>query len=77
MPATVGCPHGGDSRQPGAARPAWEVADICRRYGDTYRQTRAVSAAQQKVIDAILACRTAQLGGHAERWPQCGFERYA
>jgi hypothetical protein len=23
MPATVGCPHGGDSRQPGAARPAW------------------------------------------------------
>jgi hypothetical protein len=29
------------------------------------------------VIHAIIACRTAQLGGHAERCPQCGFERYA
>ena len=76
MPAIEGCPHRGDS-QPGAARPSWEVADIFRLYGDTYRQTHAVSAAQQKVIDAILACRTAQLGGHAERCPQCGFERYA
>jgi predicted Zn-ribbon and HTH transcriptional regulator len=76
MPATVGCLHGGDS-QPGADRPSWEVADIFRLYGDTYRQTQAVSAAQQKVIDAIIACRTAQLGGHAERCAQCGFERYA
>src|SRR5688572_14548324 len=24
-----------------------------------------------------MACRTAQLGGHAEQCPQCGFERYA
>ena len=62
-------------RQPGA--PPWEVADIFRLYGATYRQTQAVSAAQQKVIDAILACRTAALGGPAERCPQCGLERYA
>jgi hypothetical protein len=26
---------------------------------------------------AIEACRTAQLGGHAEHCPSCGFERYA
>ena len=29
------------------------------------------------MIHAIIACRTAQLGGHAERCPQCGFARYA
>jgi hypothetical protein len=72
----VRCPHGGES-PPGPDRPPWEGADIFRRYGATYRQTHTVSAAQQKVIDAILACRTAQLGGHAERGPQGGFARSA
>lgn len=61
-----------------APRPSrWEVADIFRLYGETYRQTQPVSAAQDKVIEAIMACRTARLGGHAEQCPQCGFERYA
>jgi hypothetical protein len=76
MPPAVRCPHTEDS-QPGHDRPQWEVADIFRLYGGTYRQTQEVSGAQQKVIDAIIACRTAQLGGHEERCPQCGFERYA
>lgn len=76
MPATVGCPHGGDS-QPEADRPSWEVADLFRLSGDASRQTHAVSAAPPQVLAAIIACRTAQLGGHAARCPQCGFERYA
>ncbi len=76
MPAAASGPHGGD-RSLGHDRSQWEVADIFRLYGDTYRQTHVLSAAQQKAIDAIIACRTAQLGGHAERCPQCGFERYA
>jgi len=62
MPPAVRCPHTGDS-QPAHDRPQWEVADIFRLYSDTYRQTQGVSAAQHKVIDAIIACRTAQLGG--------------
>jgi Putative transposase/Transposase zinc-binding domain len=65
---------------PASAQPdrdRWEVADIVRLYGDTYRQTHWVSPTQQKVLEAIAACRTAQLGGHAEQCPQCGFERYA
>ena len=74
MPPTVGCPHGGD-RQPGADRPSWEVADLFRLSGDPSRQTHAVTAAQPKGIDAIMACRTAQLGGHAERCPPGGFAR--
>jgi hypothetical protein len=76
MPAPVGGPQGGD-RPPGVDWPSWESADIFRLYGNTSQQTQAVSAAQQKVIDALLSCRTAQLGGHAERCPPCGFERYA
>ena len=67
---------------PGAVAPAsppaqWELADVLRLYGESYRQTHPVSMAQQKVMEAIMACRTAQLGGHAEQCPQCGFERYA
>jgi Putative transposase/Transposase zinc-binding domain len=57
--------------------PRWEVADVVRLYGATYLQTHPVSPTQQKVLEAIAACRTAQLGGHAEQCPQCGFERYA
>jgi predicted Zn-ribbon and HTH transcriptional regulator len=55
----------------------WDIADIFRLYGESYRQTHTVSATQAKVMEAIMACRTAQLGGHAEQCPQCGFERYA
>ena len=61
--------------EPPASR--WEVADIVRLYGDSYRQTQPVSPGQQRVLEAIAACRTAQLGGHMEQCPQCGFERYA
>ncbi len=68
-PATPVC------TEPTASR--WEVADIVRLYGDSYRQTHLVSPGQQRVLEAIAACRTAQLGGHVEQCPQCGFERYA
>lgn len=54
-----------------------EVADILRHYGDTYRRAYAVPPTHQKIIDDIVACRTAQLGGHAEWCQHCGFERYA
>jgi hypothetical protein len=73
-PPVGGCLRHGDS-QPGYDRPRGEGADSCRLSGATYRQRYAVSAAQQQGIDALLACRTAQLGGQAERGPQCGFER--
>lgn len=57
--------------------PPWEVAAICRLYGETSRRTQPVPPAQQQVLHAIEACRTAQLGGHTEPCPPCGFERYA
>jgi hypothetical protein len=55
----------------------WESADVFRLYGESYQHVQPVSAAQAKVMEAIMACRTAHLGGHAEQCPQCGFERYA
>lgn len=74
-PHTTDCPSGAAMRQPSA--PPWEVAEIFRLYGATYRRTHPVSPAHQKVMQDIEACRTAQLGGHAEHCPACGFERYA
>jgi hypothetical protein len=60
-------------------RPKLEVADVFRRYGDTYRQHHgaSMSVAQWRVMNAIEVCRTAVLGGHLERCDQCGYERNA
>jgi len=58
-------------------RPKWEVADVFRRYGETYRNKHgaSLSKAQRRVMTAIEVCRTAALGGHLERCDQCGQER--
>ena len=59
------------------ARPACELADIVRAYGNVFRRTHTLSRPQLKVLRAIETCRTAALGGHRERCAACGFERYA
>lgn len=56
-------------------KPKYELADIFREYGDEYRKTHAMTADQRKVMAAILACRTAQLGGHQEVCDRCGHLR--
>jgi hypothetical protein len=48
-----------------------------RLYGQTYGATHPVPPPHQKVMHDLIACRTAELGGHAEQCEQCGFERYA
>jgi Putative transposase/Transposase zinc-binding domain len=74
-PHATDCPEGAAMRPPGA--PPWEVADIFRLYGETYRRHHPMPPAHHKVLRDIEVCRTAQLGGHAECCPTCGFERYA
>jgi len=74
-PHTTHCPREPEVGEPNA--PPWEVADIFRLYGESYRRAHPVPPLQQKVMRALEACRTAQLGGHAEHCPACGFERYA
>jgi Transposase zinc-binding domain len=75
VPHAPACPRETEVGQPSA--PPWEVADIFRLYGETYRRVHPVPPSHQKVMHDIEACRTAQLGGHAEHCPACGFERYA
>lgn len=55
------------------------MADIFRRHGDTWREQNAghVNAAQHRIMDAIVACRTAALGGHVERCEDCAHTRIA
>jgi hypothetical protein len=58
-------------------RPALDVADVFRRYGDAYRHTQAasLSTAQRRVMRAIETCRTATLGGHVEQCDHCEYRR--
>ncbi len=54
-------------------RPALELADILRAHGEAFRQAHAghLSLGQLKVMSAIEACRTAELGGHVARCDDC------
>ena len=57
-------------------RPRFEVAKVVRGYGDDYRRTHPPSAAQERVLRNIAACRTAALGGHVDECEHgCGFAR--
>lgn len=55
------------------SRSSLEVADIFRASGPAYRAQNAghLSAGQLRVMSAIEACRTAELGGHVRRCEDC------
>ena len=54
-------------------RPPLEVADIVRTYGTAFvkQHRRWLTALHLKVLRAIVACRTAALGGHIEQCDSC------
>jgi len=52
-----------------------ELADVFSKYGTSYLSTHPQPAKILKVINAIVQCRTAALGGHIERCDNCGHER--
>jgi hypothetical protein len=58
------------------SRPTLEVADILRASGSSFRERYGSHLALQhrKVIDAIVRCRTAALGGHRDQCPRCGHQ---
>jgi hypothetical protein len=60
---------------PTLSRPQFEVADVLRVYGDTYRAVHRVSPAQARVMRRLASCRTAALGGHRDTCAGCGFTR--
>ena len=57
-------------------RPPLEVADVFRRYGETFRKENdaSLSTAQRRVMSAIEVCRTAALGGHRDQCDHCAHE---
>jgi len=61
------------------SRPLLEVADIFRRFGEMWRQEHNghLNKLQHQVINAIMHCRSAQLGGHALACQDCGHVQIA
>ena len=51
------------------------LAEVLRRFGPAYLATHALSVTQAKAWRAILACRSAALGGYIEYCDQCGATR--
>lgn len=57
-------------------RPRFEVADVLCAHQDDYRRAHRPSAAQERVMNNIAACRTATLGAHVDECGGgCGFAR--
>lgn len=56
-----------------------EVADVLRWHGDAYRLAHVghLGRVERRVMSAIVACRTAALGGHVEACDDCSFTRVA
>ena len=53
-------------------RPKQSIAEVLRRWLDEYRQPYKLSYQQAKVVNAILKCRTAALGGYLKQCDECG-----
>ena len=53
-----------------------ELADILKQYGPAYLGRHTLCATQAKAWRAIVACRTAALGGHVQQCNACHTVRY-
>jgi Putative transposase/Transposase zinc-binding domain len=58
-------------------RPALEVADIVRAHGEAFVRAHVLTPDQHAVLRAIVRCRTAALGGHADVCDSCGHTQIA
>jgi Transposase zinc-binding domain len=57
------------------SRPTLELADIVRAVGDSFwdKHKSHFAWVHRKVLDAIVRCRTAALGGHRDKCIRCGY----
>lgn len=58
-------------------KPGFELADVVNRFGSHLLAQTKLSPLQLKVLDKIVQCRTAVLGGHEEVCESCGTVRYS
>ena len=54
-----------------------EIADIFRRFESEYYQQYHMVHEQQKAFNAIVNCRSQELGGHALKCNNCGYVQHA
>ena len=54
-------------------RPRFEVAQILRDHGEAFLSRYPVTPVQRTAIRAMVACRTAALGGHLDRCTHCDY----
>jgi len=55
------------------SRPKYELADILKRYLPLYLKSHRISLWQNKILNAIQTCRTAECGGHIEVCDHCAY----
>lgn len=58
-------------------RTKFELADVIRRFGKQFYEQCHPNEYQQRVLNAILLCRTSALGGHKDICNCCGKERFS
>jgi integrase len=63
-------------RAAAVARPRFELADVVRKADAriSSRHREGLTWPQVKVLNAILRCRTAALGGHRDQCTRCGYQ---
>jgi hypothetical protein len=61
------------------SRPAYEIADVFRRYGSGFQAAyaRFLGPLQLLVLKALAACRTSRMGGHVLECTSCGHRKQA
>lgn len=55
----------------------FELADVVRQFGKQLIEQKKLSPQQIKVLNNIVQCRTASLGGHEDACDNCGTIRYS
>lgn len=58
-------------------QPKWELADIFRTYGDQYLALHPTPTRHKQIMQDIMLCRTAYLGGHLRQCDTCGAKQTA
>lgn len=60
-----------------SSRPKYDIADIFRHSGQRFLEIFNASHEQIKVMNRIISCRTAALGGHIDFCPNCDYRQNA
>lgn len=57
------------------SRSNWEISDVIQKFGNKFLEKHHPNEYQQRVLRALLQCRTSALGGHKEVCNCCGKTR--